>query len=523
MTFRSQVAAHMALMIVSLIVLSGVALWGLDSQREDYSSAFAGYEDLRGLYEIGANVASARKLVYLEQPDARAVMRDIQAAATLFHGFTPHTTGLRMAGLCADARQKLADAQTQLWDIITAGRTDVTVISRPLDQILRLFSDISTEVRQSIQSREQAAHRKHQTVLYASAGVCGVLLVAAVALGVWHYRTVMRPLRRLNRSVHELTEGRLDHRADTAGPEEFAEVARDFNTMADQLDGLYKSLEQKVADKSRQLVRSERLASVGFLAAGVAHEINNPIGIIAGHAELALQEMAAALPPTATSGAGALTGTSSISGGAPQLPPEQALANAREAFAVIADEAFRCKAIVEKLLSLARPGDEARRPVSLATLARSVIDSVAALQQHCDRHIRLDAPAGDELRVLACDGEIKQVVLNLLINAIEATDSGAGKIDVSLRRDGDGIELTVADNGKGMTSEVLDRIFEPFFTTRRGAGRPGTGLGLSISHAIVAAHNGQITAQSEGPGKGSRLVMRLPAVNEQDGDAVPPH
>ncbi|MGA2497894.1 MAG: HAMP domain-containing sensor histidine kinase [Tepidisphaeraceae bacterium] len=486
MTFRSQVAAHMALMVVSLIVLSGVALWGLDSQREDYSSAFAGYEDLRGLYEIGANVASARKLVYLDQPDARAVMRDIQAAAALLQSFAPRAAGPRMAALCANARQQLADAQTQLWEIITAGHSDVTAISRPLDRILRLISDISTEVRQTIQASEHAAHRKHQTVLYTSAGVCGALLVAAVGLGLWHYRTVMRPLRRLNRSVHELTQGRLDHRADTAGPEEFAQVARDFNTMADQLDGLYKSLEQQVADKSRQLVRSERLASVGFLAAGVAHEINNPIGIIAGHAELALQEMS-------------------------RRPAEPALADARDAFTVIAEEAFRCKDIIEKLLSLARPGDEARKPLSLVTLVRSVIDSVAALQEHRQRGIRLDAPAGDELRVLACAGEIKQVALNLLINAIEATEAGTGRIDVSLRRDGDAIELTVADNGKGMTPEVLDRIFEPFFTTRRGAGRPGTGLGLSISHAIVAAHEGQIGAHSDGPGKGSRFVMRLPS------------
>ncbi|MFI5379043.1 MAG: sensor histidine kinase [Tepidisphaerales bacterium] len=503
----------MALMIISLIVLSGVALWGLDSQREDYSAAFAGYEDLRELYTISADVASARKLAYIDPPDARAVMREIQSAATLFQAFAPHTAGPRMATLCADVRQKLADAQTQLWDIITAGRADVTSISRPLDRILLLIVDISAEVRQSIQSKQQAANRKHRAVLYTTAGVCGALFLAAVGLGLAHYRTVMRPLRRLNRSVHELTQGRLDHRVDTAGPEEFAQLARDFNTMADQLDGLYKSLEQKVADKSRQLVRSERLASVGFLAAGVAHEINNPIGIIAGHAELALAEMGAALTPAATSGAGALTGTSSVPDGR-QRPPEKALANAREAFTVIAEEAFRCKAIVEKLLSLARPGDEARRPLSLPLLARSVIDSLAALQQHRGRDLRFDAPPGDAMHVLACEGEIKQVILNLLINAIEATDAGTGRIAVSLRRDEDEIELAVSDNGKGMTPDVLERIFEPFFTTRRGAGRPGTGLGLSISHAIVTAHGGQIAAASDGPGKGSRFVLRLPAMKE---------
>jgi signal transduction histidine kinase len=514
MTFRAQVAAHMALMIISLIVLSGVALWGLDSQREDYSAAFAGYEDLRGLYEIGANVASARKLVYIDRPDPRAIMREIQAAATLLQNFAPHTAGPRMTELCAEARQKLADAQTRLWDIITAERADVTGISRPLDQILRLISDISTEVRQSIQSSEHAAHDKHRTVLYTSAGVCGALLVAAVALGLSHYRTVMRPLRLLNASVHELTQGRMDHRVDTGGPVEFAQLARDFNTMADQLDGLYKSLEQKVEDKSRQLVRSERLASVGFLAAGVAHEINNPIGIIAGHAELALAEMDAPPTPTARSGAGAPTGTSCVSEGTPARTPEKALADAREAFTVIAEEAFRCKAIVEKLLSLARPGDEARRPLSLAELVRSVVDSLAALQQHRGRDIRLQGLDEGDVDVLACEGEIKQVILNLLINAMEATEAGSGRIDVSLRHEDDETELAVADNGKGMTPDVLERIFEPFFTTRRGAGRPGTGLGLSISHAIVTAHGGQITAHSDGPGRGSRFVLRLPRIKE---------
>ncbi len=489
MTFRTQVAARMAMMVISLIIVSGAALWGLHAQREDYSSALAGYEDLRELYEIGSNLAMARKLAFAESPDPRAVMREIQSAAARFQAFAPHVAGPRMEPIRADVRRQLADAQTRLWELITSGQGDVTAMDRPLDQLLRLISETSTAIRQEIQASEQAAHRKHQAALYSTAGICAALILVALGLGITHYRTVMRPLRRLNRSVHELTEGRMDHRADATGPEEFAQLARDFNTMADRLDALYRDLERKVDEKSRQLVRSERLASVGFLAAGVAHEINNPIGIIAGHAELALAELA-------------------------RSSPETALTGAREAFGVIAEEAFRCKAIVEKLLSLSRPGEESRKPVSPAALARSVIESLSALDQSRGRQVHLDARCPESVRVLGSEGELKQVMLNLLINATEATDATTGRIDVTVTREGDGIELAVADNGRGMTSEVRERIFEPFFTTRRGAARPGTGLGLSISHAIVAAHGGQLCAYSDGPGRGSRFVMRLPCLPE---------
>jgi signal transduction histidine kinase len=109
---------------------------------------------------------------------------------------------------------------------------------------------------------------------------------------------------------------------------------------------------------------------------------------------------------------------------------------------------------------------------------------------------------------------MKQVVLNLTVNALEAVSPGGEvRIDVS-RRDG-WVEMRVKDDGRGMTPQTLDRVFEPFYTEKRGAQRPGTGLGLAISHAIIESHGGQIRATSEGPGKGSEFVVRLPAAAEQ--------
>jgi signal transduction histidine kinase len=107
---------------------------------------------------------------------------------------------------------------------------------------------------------------------------------------------------------------------------------------------------------------------------------------------------------------------------------------------------------------------------------------------------------------------MKQVVLNLAINALEAVAAGTGKVGIQVRRRWDRVTLQVSDNGRGMTSDTLGRIFEPFFTDKRGQRAPGTGLGLSITHAIVESHGGTIRAESTGLDGGSRFVVELPAV-----------
>src|SRR5206468_10803774 len=116
-------------------------------------------------------------------------------------------------------------------------------------------------------------------------------VACAILLGFLHDRSVASPLRKLQTSVRILAEGKLSDRVPPLTLDEFTALASDFNRMANELDGFYRQLEEKVAAKSKELVRSERLASVGYLAAGVAHEINNPMGIIAGYAEFSLKTL----------------------------------------------------------------------------------------------------------------------------------------------------------------------------------------------------------------------------------------
>jgi two-component system, NtrC family, sensor kinase len=280
-----------------------------------------------------------------------------------------------------------------------------------------------------------------------------------------------------------------------SGDLEFCELTVDVNQMAKELHDFYRELDQKVQQTSRELVRSQRLASVGFLAAGVAHEINNPLNIMSGYAELTISRLARGFDP-------------------------EAAADAQRAMEVIREEAFRCKQITAKLLSTARGSGENREPFSMRQLAREVAGMMQGLPLMRDRQLDLKIEGDDPLEVSANYAEIKQVVLNLLMNGLEAVDSTGGRVTVEGRHDRDWVELSVRDNGRGMEPATLERVFEPFFTEKRGAAEPGTGLGLCISHAIIESHGGKIVASSDGLSRGSVFTIRLPAARREDRNRI---
>jgi signal transduction histidine kinase len=317
-----------------------------------------------------------------------------------------------------------------------------------------------------------------------SAGV----LVTATVVGMSVYRNIVFPLRQLNDGVREVAAGHFTKRLAEQGDPEFLAVIREFNLMASQLEEFYLRLEEQVTQKSRELVRSERLASVGFLAAGVAHEIRNPLGIISGYAELSLKVLAN-----------------------PDSPRN--IQKETRILGVIRDEAFRCKLITDKLLGLVQGGD-GRETVDLARIVRDVAFLVKGLDMFRERHAELYAHVPPTLNVVANAIEVKQVVLNLTLNALDAVEVGTGKIELEGREVNGRVELAVRDNGCGMTRDILEHIFEPFYTSKRGRSAPGTGLGLSISYAIVEGYGGVLRAESEGPGKGSRFTIELPVAQE---------
>ncbi len=497
MTLRRKMSLQITAMIGGLLLVVAAALGGMRGLRMDLGRASAGYRELRDRYEVGFHVATAKTLMQDDTPDLPRVGAEIDAALTKLDLLDAHA-----ASVAAPDEPRRLDQS--LRGSLKAARAALSVPRDPafgagdeaaIDALNRALAQIaagSMAIRTNIADDERAAHQKWKQTLTAVAGTSLAVVLISMALGVWQYRGVIVPLRRLGEAANRIAAGKLSDRVDGRGPAEFAEIAGDFNRMARELETLYRDLEAKVAAASKELVRSERLASVGHLATGVAHEINNPLSIITGYAERAIQQLE-------RDGGGGASGR------------ELALKSLR----IACEEAYRCKQITDKLLSLGRPGRESsatRESVELGALMRDVVGLVEGLPLMNDRAVSVDAAA--EVSVNGSRGKLKQVFLNLLVNALEAVPAGtggAGRVIIRVETAEQGMgRVTVADNGRGMSGEVVEKVFEPFFTDKRGAAHPGTGLGLSIAHAIVQAHGGRLTAQSEGAGKGSTFTLELP-------------
>ncbi len=518
MSLRWTMIYQIAAMIVGLLLVSGAALWGLNALHQDFGAALKGYEDLRMVFEVASHVATARALLASSQDNEARAADELQTAADRFRGFLveKHRRGqLQIGGKISQLEKQvygsltLALARLRIWLQLRPLEVPSAVQVASLEPVYRDLNNLAGAINMDIAQSQHAAHEKRRATIAAVETVSGLIVLGAVVLGLIQYRSVTTPLNRLGRGVRRFATGKFEPRIRPEGYAEFIALAHDLNHMAGELQGLYQELEEKVEVKSRELVRSERLASVGFLAAGVAHEINNPLSIITGHAEMSLKQLEAAekaeSAPLPTGDAG-LTATST------------ALGEAVQTLRIVCEEAFRCKAITEKLLSLSRSRDEGRKPVSLVEVARNVATMVGGLPAYRDRKLSVSATPADQLgrwTVMASEAEMKQVMLNLTINALEAAPPGQGQVNIQVSRNNGWVELSVADNGRGMSAETLERVFEPFFTAKRGSGAPGTGLGLSISHAIVTNHGGRMSAYSQGVGMGSKFTVQLPAAEEE--------
>jgi len=239
----------------------------------------------------------------------------------------------------------------------------------------------------------------------------------------------------------------------------------------------------------QQLVLSDKLASLGTLVAGIAHEINNPLGIIAGYSEALLDRA-----------------------------HEPALANVLgfedfpEYLRTIHSEIFRCKGILKSLLEFARPSGGTFREIDI----NEIIKEVLLLLQHRTTRLKhtIELSLNRDLPKIHADaGSLRQLLMNLLLNAIYFTPEG-GSISITTGPDAAGrVRLTVRDTGAGIPQELLGKVFDPFFTTKPVG--EGTGLGLTISHRIVEEHRGTIEAESQ-PGKGTAFIITLPSLEMGD-------
>jgi signal transduction histidine kinase len=329
--------------------------------------------------------------------------------------------------------------------------------------------------------------------LLAIGGGLGYLLARTAA------KHLSRPILELEALANRVAEGERHVFLPVATGDEVGHLTDTFNRMTaslrdreEELSCLNRELGLKVAERtaaleerSRQLIRaqeevarSERLAAVGSLAAGVAHEINNPAAIIRGNAELLLLQLPAGAP-------------------------------AREEVDVILKQTERIGRITQGLLSLAR---EDRVPAEAVQINALLTDILGQIAHHAPLgRVRTRSDFASTLPPLRGSRErLRQVFTNLILNALQAM-AGEGTLSVRTRPAGKGVEIAIGDTGPGIPREIREKIFDPFFTTKSS----GTGLGLSISYAIVQSCGGTIEVESH-VGQGSTFRVRLPVARFGD-------
>jgi two-component system, NtrC family, sensor kinase len=299
-------------------------------------------------------------------------------------------------------------------------------------------------------------------------------------------RSVTRPINELIRRIKEIGEGQREQRIEIKGRDEVASLAQEFNLMCQKLQESHARLVGEQQEKLRleqELRHSERLASVGRLAAGLAHEIGTPLNIIGGRSEYLLRR---------------------------SRSPEEIKDN----LGVIRSQSDRIAAIVRQLLEFSRRREPVFQPVDLALL----MDNVKYLLAHQlrEKTVRVETEGLSHLPKIDADqGLLQQVFINLFSNSLHALAPGgvikigADRIhrDVASLRARNWLRISFEDNGAGISTEHIGRVFDPFFTTKDIG--EGTGLGLSVSYGIIQEHGGEIHVESE-PGHFARFIIYLP-------------
>ncbi len=359
------------------------------------------------------------------------------------------------------------------------------------------------DVKMSLRTidRQLADHRRDLLIISAV-----TVLVIGFVSGIFIWLVVRRPVKRLMAGMDRVSTGDLSQHLEWKSTDELGQLAQKFNDMTDELERaraeittwsqtLEAKVHQKTADLEkahRQMVRVEKMASLGNLASSVAHELNNPLEGILTFARLLIKRIKKTT-----------------------LPPDDVEAYCSD-LKLVADEAQRCGNIVKNLLLFARQGGVAFQTISMKT----VVDRcILLLNHHAQiRQINLGSDIPEDI-VVECDtNQIQQLFIALIMNAIEAM-SGAnqtgGSILVAGKRDAECVVLRVSDNGPGMTEEVKAHIFEPFFTTKSEG--KGVGLGLAIAFGIIERHHGSIEVESE-VRKGTTFIITLPLRQPADTD-----
>ena len=319
---------------------------------------------------------------------------------------------------------------------------------------------------------ENLIHQKRQSIketIFTAVQLQFVAFVfAAVGLtitGALLFSKVLKPLRRLEESTQEIAKGHFEPIENLPLERELREIFDSFNRMAMQL---------KIREE--QLIQSEKLASLGTMLAGVAHEVNNPLSNISSSCEILIEDL-------------------------DQADKEWQ----RALLGKVLEHVDKARAIVRNLLEFSRNREFSKESFNLKEVLEKTL---SLLHGQIPSHVQVVAELAQDLTIFADQQRMQQAFINLITNAVQAIDS-EGSVEIMADKNRDGaVQVMILDTGRGIAEKDLPRVFDPFFTTK-DVGH-GTGLGLFITHDIIVGHGGTIVAKST-PGRGTTFIVTIPA------------
>jgi len=443
-------------------------------------SAFAAYEVWRIERVMAAEEAIARLV------DSVADLRRVEKNFFLYHQPADldenRALATRIGALLSDpsapltALEEAALAQNLRWRLDEYDRRMAAFVQNRGEageaQVRAAGRDVSLVAQRMADYRRDALHgavRNNRQIVLAIVGG-SILMLAATAILLW--QGVNGPLRVVQQRMDEVAAGRLERIELPGGDAELRSLVAAFNRVMGELEL-----------RRQQMVVSEKLASLGVLLSGVAHELNNPLSNISGSCQILLEE--------------------------PGASPDFVEEHLRQ----IDEQTERARRIVASLLDFGRHRHFMKEPLLLSDL---VADTLTFIRGQLQSGVTVAVAVPDGLTVSADRQRLQQVLLNLIKNAAQAC-AGHGHVRIGARMAPGAVEVEVADDGCGIDAADLDHIFDPFYTTKDvGA---GSGLGLFIVHDIVSKHGGSVTVESA-VGRGTSVLIRLPdgAMTRDDGN-----
>ncbi len=360
-------------------------------------------------------------------------------------------------------------------------------LRREIEISLKNLDDrIQRRIRRVVKETDSHQRDARFALTALSSVAFGIGLLLVIATGF-----MLRPIRQLIASAERIRDGRFDERVAIRSGDEVGRLAGAFNAMAASIEERERNLEERsreleaalaeLRESQAALIKHERLATIGQMAAQIAHEVRNPLNALGLNAEMLADEVAAGSQAEAT-----------------------------ETLGAIRDEIARLTEITEAYLALGRLPPLRLDPYPLGALIKELVRFQGEELERGAVTVELDL-AADLPEVLVDPAQLRQALLNIVRNAGEAlSGGGGGRLRIIARADGEEVRLDVADDGPGMDAEHVARIFDPFFSTKER----GSGLGLPITHQVIAEHGGRITCMSS-PGEGTTFSIWLPRAKSE--------